>query len=345
MRSILTSRATLFAAALALPTTLLHAGEPIVVLRDQPIIDQWVYPFASTPGSSPFASVFSSKLPEGFTTLFDNRDGQALVAFDVLGAAPEGTQLLSARVVMRTNTDNTFQFDPTPDSYTTWLLPSDEGYEPDSDPGRALELFGVGFRNGLGPMSFSEAIPYSFVGPFGQHIRNAHPIAFNSPRVDLDLSNNVQLAFDPVAFAIGDIPGLDPGDSVPAGSDVVFDLDLDDPQVRGYVEASLAQGRLFLVVASLFDAEQQGSGTFPSFFTKENALVVAGIESCGRLELVLEQETALVGDLDGDGAVNGADLGQLLSAWGACPGCPEDLDGDGVVDGSDLGTLLTNWTG
>ncbi len=345
MSSPFRSRAALLAAALAIPAGVLHAGSPIVVLREQPVIDQWVYPFSSNPGTSPFASVFASKLPEGFTTLFDNRDGQALVVFDVLGAAPRGTQLVSARVLMRTNTDNTFQFDPTPDSYTTWLLSDEEGYEPDRDPGRAIELFGVGLRNGLGPLSFSEAIPFSFVGPFGQHIRNAHPIAFNSPRVDLDVSNNVQLAFDPVAFAVGDLPELAPGDLVPVGSDVVFDLDLDDPQIRGYVEASIAQGRLFLVVASLFETEQQGSGTFPSFFTKENALVVGGVERCGRLELVFDDEAGLVGDLDGDGAVNGADLGQLLSAWGECPGCPEDLDGDGFVDGSDLGTLLANWTG
>lgn len=51
------------------------------------------------------------------------------------------------------------------------------------------------------------------------------------------------------------------------------------------------------------------------------------------------------GDLDGDGAVNGSDLGALLGYWGACPGCPADFDGSGVVDGSDLGALLGAWTG
>jgi len=48
-------------------------------------------------------------------------------------------------------------------------------------------------------------------------------------------------------------------------------------------------------------------------------------------------------DLTGDGVVDGADLGQLLNAWGPCPGCPEDLTGDGVVDGADLGQLLNAW--
>jgi len=53
-------------------------------------------------------------------------------------------------------------------------------------------------------------------------------------------------------------------------------------------------------------------------------------------------------DLTGDGIVDGADLGALLTQWGECPGgsegCPADFDGDGVVDGADLGLLLANWT-
>ena len=50
-------------------------------------------------------------------------------------------------------------------------------------------------------------------------------------------------------------------------------------------------------------------------------------------------------DLNGDGVVDGADLGLLLGAWGPCPpgGCPADLNGDGVVDGADLGLLLGAW--
>jgi hypothetical protein len=50
------------------------------------------------------------------------------------------------------------------------------------------------------------------------------------------------------------------------------------------------------------------------------------------------------GDLNGDGLVDGADLGLLLAAWGPCAGCPADLDGNGEVDGGDLGILLGAWT-
>ncbi|HMN95367.1 MAG TPA: hypothetical protein PKC43_04050 [Phycisphaerales bacterium] len=48
-------------------------------------------------------------------------------------------------------------------------------------------------------------------------------------------------------------------------------------------------------------------------------------------------------DLNGDGAVDGADLGLLLSAWGGCASCPGDLSGDGILDGADLGILLSSW--
>ncbi|MFG0274139.1 MAG: hypothetical protein ACF8QF_03690 [Phycisphaerales bacterium] len=51
-------------------------------------------------------------------------------------------------------------------------------------------------------------------------------------------------------------------------------------------------------------------------------------------------------DLNGDGLVDGADLGILLGAWGMCPDgqpCPADFNADGFVDGADLGVLLGAW--
>lgn len=52
----------------------------------------------------------------------------------------------------------------------------------------------------------------------------------------------------------------------------------------------------------------------------------------------------LVGDLNHDGAVNGADLGMLLGAWGQAGANVADLNGDGVVNGADLGLLLGGWS-
>ncbi|HMN97215.1 MAG TPA: CotH kinase family protein [Phycisphaerales bacterium] len=53
------------------------------------------------------------------------------------------------------------------------------------------------------------------------------------------------------------------------------------------------------------------------------------------------------GDLNGDGIVDGADLGILLGSWGPCAecaDCPADLNGDCAVDGADLGVLLGAWS-
>ena len=46
-------------------------------------------------------------------------------------------------------------------------------------------------------------------------------------------------------------------------------------------------------------------------------------------------------DLNGDGQVNGADLGLVIGGWGQ-PG-PADLNGDGTVDGADLGMVIGTW--
>ncbi|MFO0875307.1 MAG: hypothetical protein U0575_15240 [Phycisphaerales bacterium] len=51
----------------------------------------------------------------------------------------------------------------------------------------------------------------------------------------------------------------------------------------------------------------------------------------------------LSSDINGDGFVDGADLGVLLGEWGPCPGCRSDLDENNIVDGADLGLLLGDW--
>ena len=58
-------------------------------------------------------------------------------------------------------------------------------------------------------------------------------------------------------------------------------------------------------------------------------------------------DAVLVGDLNGDGVVNAADLGLLVVAWGPCgkgAPCPADLNEDGIVDAADLGFLFANWS-
>ena len=65
-----------------------------------------------------------------------------------------------------------------------------------------------------------------------------------------------------------------------------------------------------------------GTGDFPE--------VVLGGEAIERFP----------GDFNGDGSINGGDLGFLLAAWGG-PGA--DLNGDGTTNGGDLGLLRSSW--
>lgn len=56
-------------------------------------------------------------------------------------------------------------------------------------------------------------------------------------------------------------------------------------------------------------------------------------------------EPPLLGDLNHDGFVNGADITALLGSWGPCASCPADLNDDGMVEGGDITVLLGAWTG
>jgi len=51
-----------------------------------------------------------------------------------------------------------------------------------------------------------------------------------------------------------------------------------------------------------------------------------------------------LGDLDGNGNVDGADLAVVLGAWGCAGGaCTADLNADNIVDGADLAIVLGAW--
>lgn len=62
------------------------------------------------------------------------------------------------------------------------------------------------------------------------------------------------------------------------------------------------------------------------------------------VRITMVEPEPIVGDLNGDGVVNVADMLILLGQWGPCSGdCAADLNNDGVVDVADLLILLSNW--
>lgn len=78
------------------------------------------------------------------------------------------------------------------------------------------------------------------------------------------------------------------------------------------------------VVRALVYAQRSQDRTFHDYV----AVTVKRLESC-------------LGDLDGSGAIDAADLAMLLGAWGGAG--PADLDGGGTVDAADLAILLGAW--
>ncbi|MFG0275500.1 MAG: hypothetical protein ACF8QF_10625 [Phycisphaerales bacterium] len=327
------------ASATIVACTILAAGvpaaaQPLVGAFAQPTLDRWVYPFNFTPGQRGSFSTFGALGEPDF----DNRDGQVLIGFDTGAQIPTGAGASAYRItsaVVRIGIDQGgfIQYDPTYDAYTTYLDAADPDFVADGDAGRPVELYGAGYRNGFDDATFLETSPFGDTAATYRGVRNVFASDFASG-VRRDISNHVDEGFEPVPFAVGQT-SLAPGELVPLDEDFVFTIDLGNVDAVAYLQESLDAGRLRLVISSLHPAVQQG-GVFASYYAKE---ALFGGALAARLEI--EVTIGSPADLNGDGVVDGADLGLLLGAWGA-PG-PTDLNGDGATDGADLGLLLGDW--
>lgn len=102
------------------------------------------------------------------------------------------------------------------------------------------------------------------------------------------------------------------------GNEAIYAHSLDVP-----AGASLSTGGLKIYVES---ATINGTVSNP-----DDIIIVTGTPPC-------------IADLNGDGQVNGQDLGVLLVMWGPCSvPCLADINTDGAVNGIDLGLMLTGW--
>ncbi len=90
------------------------------------------------------------------------------------------------------------------------------------------------------------------------------------------------------------------------------------------------------------DAPQAGSCTLPFDIDNDGDLDLALIDELADIARVMKNNGRRPpGDLNGDCAVNEADLGLMLAAWQI--GAGGDVDDDGDTDESDLGALLSDW--
>jgi len=307
--------ASILLVGVAASAAIASGDDPILVDLAAPWGDRWNYPFNPTPGSRPTASVFGN---EAGSPLFDNRDGQMIVGFLTGGELPTGLppdryEILAATLTLEFASDLTLAYDPTPDAWTSFVIPADPAFTPDEDAGEAIEVFGVGFRNGMTRAAWQANTPFTVAGqsPLNPGVRTAFPLG-SRDGVAADVSNSVRERWSPVPFAAGTIDGLKPGEPIPVGTGMRFDLVASDPFVSAYLQGSLADGKLLLSVTSLARVVQQGAA-FPAFHCNESPLVQGGFAAAARLSISVRIRPACAaGDLDCDGTVGPADLAALL---------------------------------
>lgn len=240
-------------------------------------LDRWMYPFAFTGGTRELAPTFGAAGTPGF----DNRDAQFLLGFDTSAVAPAGLgagnyQIHSVTIRTMVGAPAGFTYDPTYDSFRTYLPAAEAEFLNDADAGRPLELHGVGFRNGYTRFAFgandNQPLGFEESSVFGAQdvgTRNAYALGFVTAGMGSDISNNVDNRTESNPWAIG-TAALAAGGVVPDNTMFSFTLDSANPDVRNYLQQGLNAGVLGFSITSLHAASQGGGPPTPQFVTREN---------------------------------------------------------------------------
>jgi hypothetical protein len=202
-----------------------------------------------------------------------------------------------------------------------------------------MELFGVGFNYGYTGFAFSGSDPTKYreiispnSGPGGQPVM--YPIIGSSatPGSYLDVSNNVTggtsatepsgvtAPFDAQPWAVGTTSALAVGDNIPSRTTFTFNLDLELPGVRNYIQQSLSDGALGFTLSTLHQGGFMGVGGsgFPRFYQRESAPPSAVNGVPPTLTIQYEVLPEVPGDFNGDQIVDGGDF----LAWQRRLGAP-----------------------
>lgn len=275
-----------FGPPVLLPIVLGAPAQATQVDFASPNMDVYMYENAFNRGARGDMAAFGG--PTGSAGVgSEDRLGQSIMGWNTAASIPMGlgaSNYAITRVSLRLSRYDvdgvTLYYDPTYDSYHTYLPTTDPGYAPDTDADRPIELYGLGLRNGFTSLAVSGSISGTAYGegsPFGvgtgEHTRSAYAWSAASPRADHDVSENVSEGFESMPFAIATVDGLSPGDAVPSEADFHFQLNLSDPSVLAYLQNALNKGQLGFTVSSLASTEfngSGGSGAFPRFATREN---------------------------------------------------------------------------
>lgn len=244
---------------------------------------RWMYSFNGNPGTRPTASVFGSL---GSSPDFDSRDAQYLLGWNTTNQIPAGQGannylIRRARVTLTIASGNQYTYTGTLRDYRTYFPAKDPRYLAPGNASSTVDLFGAGFRGGYSAASYPQDGPWA-VDPTGGYYTNrvAYAAGFDTNGVLVDVSNNVgddgtneiTGAFEVAPFAVGQSTNVAPGQLMPVGSQLTFDLNLDDPLIYRYVQNGLNEGNLRFMVSSFVSASPAGPPTYPNFYTSFSPL-------------------------------------------------------------------------
>ncbi|QYK48629.1 MAG: hypothetical protein KF838_01965 [Phycisphaeraceae bacterium] len=299
--------------------------------------DRWMYPFNFSSGFEISAPTFGAILEPGF----DDRDSQMLVTWETNAAIPSGLEQSEyhiQRVTVRATVANNliWRYDGTPDPTASYYPTTDPDYIADTDAGRPIELFGVGYRNSASALTWNEFSSFSTGSPDpgpAEKWRDAFAATFDLAGNATDVSNQVRERFNPAAMAIGTTDQVTPGSLVPIDTTLTFEVDLCDPATRAYFARSLSAGRLHLAITSLEPASGGpgggSGGLYPRFYTKEDPKTTSN--PLLRVSLDVEVRIGVRPDVNGDTIVDILDFLDFFGAFGA--GDPfADYNADCEVD-------------
>ncbi len=355
-------------------------GTEIVFVK--PTDDRWQYPFNSQVGFRDVAPLFGSVEDARFTT-FNDRDGILIIAWDTSTLIQTGLPLSSydvrAVTVTLTHSDPLpgagsidWPIDLTVDDWRTFDANKNgsmDGEEfPDSDPGRPIELFGVGFGPMFSPTTWIETSLYVGGTQFTLSPRDPFPFVFQDVtgelvHVENSVSGNFNqnlttplcndqagiCRFTPTPWAIGVPLDYVPGNQF-TSFDVEFDINLalSKGRVKQYFQQQLQAGRVFVTATSLKGAFEQVAGN-NDFFTSEATEEAGGfppIPGARAPKLVIDLGTPPDGDFDNNAVVDLIDHAELtacMNGVNTVPPAPTlpcldafDFDQDNDVDMADV---------
>ncbi|MFM1803585.1 MAG: Dockerin type domain [Planctomycetota bacterium] len=170
-------------------------------------------------------------------------------------------------------------------------------------------------------------------------------VAFRlDPKVRNLLTDANGSAIGPVLFGLNEL-NLGPDPSIAAPPDIIAAPPVGSMTLFTTLGVVTASG--CGPILNLSFVRSDGETTLVAGYDRINSPISVTwtvTDECGRTASDVQTVTVDValGDLSGDGDINGNDLAILLNAWGSA-GPTGDVDGNGVIDGQDLAILLNNW--